>query len=211
MSPIRRRIRRSQLDIDAPFLFFQNSLTLGSCTDSSIPTQLLFPDSTIALGFHPSADSICPGLIDSDIDSSGGGHLEKPTVIISSESSELEIIRRDFLLWGSLYSISLVIALVSIILLIVNPNLSPLYNTLIHNAIQAKGVFYISCFLLSICPLLAVIYRIPLLMMLYKAAFPSSLLILCIFFLNHYIDLMFLIPLMLARISIAKIQYDMVS
>ncbi|KAK6590431.1 hypothetical protein RS030_152320 [Cryptosporidium xiaoi] len=208
MVQIKHRIKEKYINTDIPLLFFRNALSsISQYSEKSVPVQLSYPDLTMAFGFDPVFNSKLFQQI--DFESESQNILEKPSIIVSSECNDFEFIRIDLYFWGSLYISCLVLLLIYITLLLLNQYLSNIF--VFGELKQDKCCFYIFCLLLTASPLIAVVNRLPLFMMLYKAVHPSATLLLCALFLNYVQDAIFLLFFLFARLSISYLQHNLVS
>ncbi|OII74126.1 uncharacterized protein cubi_02928 [Cryptosporidium ubiquitum] len=206
MNQVKHRIYCDLLDGELPLLFYRNALSLENrYTDKSTPVQLCYPDMSITLGFHPHSFNLYQQL---NLDAEGEGIFERPSLIVSTECKDFNNIRADVYRWGIIYVICTSLLLMYILKIIMENQVY--VNDIIGIKIN-KSAFHIVCLLVSLSPLLAVIERCPFFMFIYKALFPSILIIILLFFLNEVWDLLFILLLSIARLSISSIQYKMVS
>lgn len=208
--PIRHKIQQKYLETDSPLLFFRNALSLdGQFSEDGTPIHLSYPNSNLTLGFHPSFNYNVKRQLNSELE----GALDRPSMIISTEPGNFENVIIELYFWGALYVCSLLSQLAYLTFVL----FSPIWMNRMDYYIAArwgigfKELFNFICLFLTVLPLMAMMNRIPLLMMIYKASYPTILLILCTFYVNFLQDLFFLLAFLLARFSISNIQYNLVS
>ncbi|KAH8582482.1 uncharacterized protein ELE39_001138 [Cryptosporidium sp. chipmunk genotype I] len=204
MNQVKHRICCDLLERELPFLFYKNALSFESRPNDKItPVQLCYPDLSMTLGFHPhNFDTSQLNLVENE------GIFDRPSIIFSTEIKEFNNIRADVYRWGALYMVCTSLLLFYILKIIMENQVN--VNYVIGIKIN-KSAFHIVCLLLSFFPLLAVTERCPFFMIIYKALFPSILIIIFVYFLNGVWDILFIFFFSVARFSISSIQYKMVS
>lgn len=206
MSQVKHRIYCDRLEGEPPLLFYRNALSFEKrLSDKSIPVQLCYPDLSMTLGFHPNSFNLFQEL---NLNIEDESVFDRPSLIVPTECKEFNSIRTDVYRWGTLYGICTALLILYILKIIAE---NQVYSNFGINIRTKKLAFCTACSLLSLSPLFAVTNKCPLFMIVYKALFPSTFFITLMFFLNEVWDLLFILLLLISRLSISSIQYRMVS
>ncbi|KAJ1615490.1 hypothetical protein OJ252_112 [Cryptosporidium canis] len=206
MNQVKHRICCNRLERNTSLLFYRNALSFGNGHSiKDTPVQLCYPDVSTTLGFHPHSLNLFQGL---NLDFEDEAVLDRPSLIIPTECKEFNQVRTDIYNWGALYVICTTLLFVYILKIFLE---NQVYSKFTNNIKERKVLFYTSCSLLSLSPIIAVINKCPLFMIIYKALFPSTFFIMFIFFFNEIWDVLFILMLLISRLSISFIQYRMVS
>lgn len=205
MSQVKHRIYCDNLERESPLFFYRNALSFENrLSEKSTPVQLCYPDLSMTLGFHPNSFNLFQEL---NLNIEDEGVFDRPSLIVPTECKEFNNVRTDVYRWGTLYGICTTLLLLYVLKVIAEDQV---YSNFGINRTR-KFIFYAACSLLSLSPLFAVTNKCPLFMILYKALFPSTFLVIMVLFLNEMWDLLFILVLLVSRLSISSIQYRMVS